>query len=391
MRYDAVIVGGGLVGAATALALAQAGMQIAVIDRDAPVTQVAPEFDGRGSAVALGSKRFLDRLGVWAVMEPHAGAILDIRISDGPSRLFLHFDHSAVGDEPMGWIVENRYTRLAFHAALAAERRIDWRAPARVSDLARDADGVTVTLADGSVLRGDLLIGTDGRASQVRDHARIPVRKIDYRQTAIVCGIEHERPHDGVAHERFLPPGPLALLPLADPHRSSVVWTETPDMAAALLALDDAALSEEMTARFGPWLGALRINTRRWSYPLSAQIAPRFHDHRLVLVGDSAHGIHPIAGQGVNLGWRDVETLVEELVAARRLGLSAGHADALARYTARRRPDVLSMLAATDALNRLFATDFAPVRLARDLGLAAVQRLPGLKHAFMRQAMGVRR
>lgn len=387
-RHDVIILGGGLVGASLAIALGQAGLRCALIDRDTPADQRQDAFDGRGSAVSLASKRVLAGLGVWDAIE-EKGPILDIRVSDGPSRLFLHYDHRTVGNEPMGWIIENRFLRRALHKIVAETPNVAWLAPAAATGFTRGPGWVGLTLADGQHLTAPLLVGAEGRQSAVRDWAGITVRRIDYQQTGIVCAVEHEKPHNGVAHERFLPIGPLALLPLQHPNRSSVVWTEDPAKVPGFLTLSDADFAFEIERRFGPWLGKLTMLGPRWTYPLTALMANRFDGDRIVLAGDSAHGVHPIAGQGVNLGWRDVAALAELLIDAARTGTDLGNPALLARYDAWRRPDSLGMLLATDGLNRLFATDFPPLRLARDLGLAAVNRLTPLKRVLIRHAMGV--
>ncbi len=387
-RHDVIILGGGLVGASLAIALGQAGLRCALIDRDTPADQRQDGFDGRGSAVSLASKHVLAGLGVWDAIE-EKGPILDIRVSDGPSRLFLHYDHRTVGDQPMGWIIENRFLRRALHKIVAQTPNVDWLAPAAATGFERGPGWVSLTLADGRRLTAPLLVGAEGRQSAVRDWAGISVRRIDYRQTGIVCAVQHEKPHYGVAHERFLPIGPLALLPLEHPNRSSVVWTEHPAKVPGFLALSDDDFAFEIERRFGPWLGKLSMLGPRWHYPLTALMANRFYGDRIVLAGDSAHGVHPIAGQGVNLGWRDVAALAELLIEAACTGSDLGSPDLLARYDAWRRPDSLGMLLATDGLNRLFATDFPPIRLARDLGLAAVNRLTPLKRLLIRHAMGV--
>lgn len=387
-RFDALIVGGGLVGATMAIALGRAGLSVAVIDQQAPKPQLDPKFDGRGTAVAYGCKTILDTLDIWRHVD-EAGPIRDIRVSDGPSRLFLHYDHRDVGDHPMGWIVENRFLRLAIERAIETVPTITRIAPMNVTGLGQDKDQAWVDLADGRRLTAPLLIGADGRKSQVREAAGIRSVTSDYHQTAIVCAVRHEQPHNGVAHERFLPAGPFAVLPLQDPHCSSIVWTEKRDLAGGMLALSDSDFASEMNRRFGPWLGDFTLAGPRWSWPLTVHLATRFFAGRMVLIGDAAHGIHPISGQGVNLGWRDVAALAELLVDAARLGQDLGSTDLLRRYEHWRRPDVLAMVAATDALNRLFSNDAAPIRLARDLGLAAVNRLVPLKKVFIRHAMGV--
>jgi 2-octaprenyl-6-methoxyphenol hydroxylase len=398
---DVAIVGAGLVGSTLALALGGAGFRVALIDREPPGVQTADAYDGRASAIALGSKRVLASLGVWDRLAPDAGPILDIRVSDGPSRLFLHYDHREVSDEALGYIVENRHLRRALAAALAGCPAVARRAGVAVDAIERPtgerptgaaantADVARLTVSDGSAIAARLVVGADGRGSRVRAAAGIPITAWRYPQTAIVCSVRHDRPHHAVAHERFLPAGPFALLPLRDPHHASIVWTESETKVGAMLALDDAVLSREMTRRFGDSLGALAIAGARWTWPLGLHHAERYVDARLVLVGDAAHGIHPIAGQGLNLGLRDVAALAEVLVDQRRLGLDIGDALGLERYQRWRRPDNVALLIATDGLNRLFTVDAAPVRLVRDLGLAAVDRLPPLKKLFMRHAMGL--
>jgi 2-octaprenyl-6-methoxyphenol hydroxylase len=387
--YDVAIVGGGLVGGTLALALGGAGFRVALIDRAPDTILLSDQHDGRGSAIALGSKRVLAALGVWDRLAGEAGPILDIRVSDGPSRLFLHYDHREVNDEALGYIVENRHLRRALAASLADCPLVTRRAPVALTRLVRDPARARLGLSDGSALDAALAIGADGRESAVRAAAGIALTAWRYPQTAIVCTVRHERPHRGVAHERFLANGPFALLPLKDPHRASIVWTESNRDVGAMMALDDAAFSREMTRRFGDSLGALAVEGGRWTWPLGLHHAERYVDARLALVGDAAHGIHPIAGQGLNLGLRDVAALAEVLVDARRLGLDIGSETVLARYQGWRRTDNVALLVATDGLNRLFTTDLAPVRLARDLGLAVVNRLPPLKQLFMRHAMGL--
>ena len=387
-QTDLLIVGGGMVGLTLANAVATAGLSVTVIDREAPTDALAAEFDGRVSAIAAGSARLLRAIGVWPGIEPDAEPILDIRVSDGDAPWFLHYDHSELGDEPLGYIVENRVIRKALHKRAEADDRIDHRAPASLGRVTRAAGGVSAIAGDGATLSARLLIAADGRGSAVREEAGIRVVRRPYKQTAIVCTIAHERPHDGVAQERFLTAGPFAILPMTG-NRSSLVWTERADLAPAMLALDDAAFLDEVAWRFTDYLGALSLAGPRWSYPLELSWATRTVDRRLALVGDAAHGIHPIAGQGLNLGLRDVAALAEVLVDAHRLGLDIGSATVLGRYQRSRRVDIVSMSIITDALNYLFANDVAPIKLARGVGLSVINRMPALKRNFMRHAMGL--
>lgn len=384
---DILIIGGGLVGGTMACALAQHGIHVAVVDSEDPATALAAEFDGRSSAIALGPKRVLDAAGLWVHIAPDAGPIEQIRVSDGPSPLFLHYDHQDVGDEPFGWIVENRTTRKALFKRFAELSDLTVLAPARVRNIDRDANRAVATLADGRTITAQLVIAADGRGSATRQAAGIGLTKWSYHQTAIVCTIAHEKPHNNVAQEHFLPAGPFAILPMTG-NRSSLVWTEKEHLVPAIMAQDDAGFMAELRHRFGTFLGEIRVEGPRFAYPLSLQFADSYVAQRLALIGDAAHGMHPVAGQGMNYGIRDVAALAEILVDAHRLGMDLGSAAVLERYQRQRRFDNLLMLGLTDAITRLFSNDVGPVKLARDIGLAVVNKLPPLKKLFMRHAMG---
>lgn len=393
---EAIIAGGGLVGLALAAALARAGIDTLVVDRDPPSAVLDPAFDGRASAIAYGSRRILEGIGLWPLVADGAAPIREIRVVDGASPLFLHYDHrdlgGQLGDQPLGHIVENRVLRHGLDRLAAGLPNLRRLTPRSAAAIDRDAHGVTVTLADGATLRGRLLVAADGKGSVVRAAAGIGVRQYPYAQTAIVTTAVHEAPHRDVAIEHFLPAGPFAILPLVpapgQPHRSSLVWTERTALAPGLLALDEERFAAELAARFGDHWGRVRPTGPRFAYPLGLQWADRFVCDRLALVGDAAHVIHPIAGQGLNLGIRDLAALAETVVDARRLGLDIGAPDALRRYAAWRQLDTVALGAVTDGLNRLFSNDLPPLRAARRLGLAAVHRLPALKRLFMRHAMG---
>ncbi|NQV82252.1 MAG: 2-octaprenyl-6-methoxyphenyl hydroxylase [Rhodospirillales bacterium] len=394
INTEVLIVGGGLVGATLAVALGQAGLDVAVVDTADPVANLDAGFDGRASAIALATQRVLAGLGLWTALQPQAAPILDIRVSEGNSPFFLHYDHHETGDEAFGYMVENRNLRTALFHRLRDLEAVRVCAPASVAALDRQGHGVTATLADGRSIRARLAVAADGRASQTREGAGIKVTNWSYQQFGIVCTVAHEKCHDFVANEHFLPAGPFAILPLmgdADRpgHCSSIVWTERADLAPAIMALDDASFMVELERRFGDFLGAIEVVGPRWSYPLSLQYAHETISHRLALVGDAAHAMHPIAGQGLNMGLRDVAALAEVVLDARRLGLDIGDGAVLERYQRWRRFDNTLMLAMTDGLNRLFSNNIRPLRLARDLGLAAVNQLPPLKKFFMRHAMGL--
>ena len=388
IKADILLVGGGLVGGPFACALAGAGLSVAVIDGETPETHLAPTFDGRASAVALASQRLLEGIGLWPDILPLAAPIKQIRVSDGASPLFVHYDHRDLGDAPFGWIIENRALRQAIQQALCRHSGVTWLAPARLVSLDRRVDGVTGYLADGRRISAQLAVGADGRRSPLRDAAGIKVTRWDYRQTAIVCTLRHSLPHRDTAQEHFLPAGPFAILPLTG-QRSSVVWTEKAHLVGAILAQDDAAFLRELESRLGDYLGSLTLEGPRFSYPLTLQFADRYTDRRLALIGDAAHGMHPVAGQGMNMGLRDVAALSQVLVDAHRLGQDLGDPELLDRYARWRRFDNLLMLGLTDGLVRLFSNDWAPLRLTRDLGLAAVDRAPTVKRFFMRHAMGL--
>jgi 2-octaprenyl-6-methoxyphenol hydroxylase len=385
---DVLIVGGGFVGLALACGLADSGITSVVVEAGDPRAALTRSFDTRASAIALTSRRLLNSTGVWPKLASRAAPMLDIRVSEGSSRLFLHYDHHEVGDEPFGHMVENHVLRRALLERAQELPALRLLAPAVTATLERREDGVEARLCDGTRIRAALVVAADGRRSRVRDEAGIRVTRWAYPQSAIVTTVEHDRSHDFVAHEHFLPEGPFAILPLLPETRSSIVWTERADIAPAIMALDDDAFTVQLRRRFGDFLGDVRPVGRRFCHPLSLQYAAAASGRRLALVGDALHAMHPIAGQGLNMGFRDVAALVDVVADATAAGGDPGSRAALARYERWRRFDNMLMLATTDALNRLFSNDFAPLRLARDIGLAAVHRAPPLKRFFMRHAMG---
>ncbi len=390
---DLLIVGGGLNGPTLALAAAQAGLSSTVIDALPEPTRKNAAFDGRAYALALASVRLLQNLGIWDRVAEHAQPMLAIKVSDGragegPSPFFLHFDHAEIEEGPMGHMLEDRYLRRALIEAMAEEPRITQVSNDTVTAQESDATGVTVTLASGKTLTGRLLIGADGRASGTAARAGIRRTGWGYGQTALVAAIEHELPHHGIAHQFFMPPGPLAILPLPG-NVSSIVWSESDATAARFAALPDDEFMEVLRPRFGDFLGAIKLRGARYTYPLSLTVANSFVADRLALIGDAAHGMHPIAGQGLNAGLRDVAALAQVMTEAARRGEDIAAPDVLARYQQWRRFDTATLALATDLTNRLFSNDNPLLRAARDLGMGALGHMPRLRRGFIREAAGL--
>ena len=387
-RHDLIVAGGGLTGLALAAAVGGAGYRVLVIEQAPLALLRSAPYDGRSTAVAQGPRRLLESIGVWPALAPDAGPIRDIIVREGFSPIQVHYDHREIGAEPLGYIIENRLIRGALLDRVAALPTVSLAAPAKVADLRLLATRAELVLADGREVAAPLVALCEGRQSTTRELAGIGVRRWAYGQTGIVLTVRHARPHQGLAVERFFPDGPFARLPMTG-ERCSLVWALEEEAAKAVLALDDQAFLGEVAERFGDDLGELALDGPRWSYPLALVLAERYTLDRLVLVGDAARGIHPIAGQGWNLALRDVAAVAEIVVDRLRLGLDPGDATALERYAAWRRFDSLAMVAVTDGINRLFANDVLPLRLARETGLALVERLPPAKRFFMRHAMGL--
>lgn len=391
LRTDVLIAGGGLVGASLGLALARAGIETLIVDSVSPDVAAGTGFDGRASAVASALCRMLTALDLWPDLEAQAEPIRDIvvsggTLSGGASPLFLHFDHRETG-APLGHMIENRHLRLAQARAMATCAGVTVRAPDRVAALDIRPGHVRADLASGLQVRAALCVGAEGRNSGVRALAGLKTMGWSYPQAGIVTTVTHERPHEGVAQQLFLPAGPFAILPLKG-NRSSLVWTERDDIAPEILARDAAGFAAELRRRFTDYLGEVAPVGPRWSYPLSLHLAREIVAPRVALVGDAAHVIHPLAGQGLNLGLKDVAALAETLVDARALGRDIGAPDVLEDYARWRRFDTVSLAAACDLLNGLFSNDNAAMRGLRELGLGLVDRIAPLRRAFMREAGG---
>lgn len=426
---DVILGGGGLVGQTLALALDQAGVRVVVIDAAKPAETLAPSFDGRAFAIAFASYRMWRALGLADQLDAVAQPIEQIMVTDGslrrgPSLLHLHFDGAEISTagvtpagttseeekrgairstfqgseqagetpavqrrEPLGLMLEARHVRLALDGAVKARRSIEMIQPMSVTAIARDAAGVAVTLANGKTLRAPLLVGADGRRSFVRQAVGIRTIGWDYPVTAIVATIQHTKPHGAVAHEYFLPNGPFAILPLKG-ERSNIVWAEPRKAAEALLKMNEADFIAELKLRFGDFLGELALEGPRFGYPLSLQLAERMIDQRVALAGDSAHGIHPLAGQGLNLGLKDCAALAECIADGMALGLDPGDVSILERYQRWRRFDNVSMALGMEVFDKLFSNDMRLLKLARRVGLAAVNAVGPARRFFMRYAGG---
>lgn len=398
-RYDIVIAGAGLTGAAFALAAAQAGLRVVMVDPQPFSAQLAPSFDGRSTAIAFSTFRMLDALELGETLRPHACRMDHILVTDGrrpgaasrpASPAFLRFDAEEIGGrtggEPLGYMVENRRIRTALAEAVT-QAGIEVRAPASVAGVEVDPGKATVTLADGSRLIAPLVVGAEGRGSTVRRAAGIDTLGWGYGQSGVVATVRLGRDHGNVAHEYFLPSGPFAILPLTE-QRASLVWTETTRRGEALRDASDAAFHAHLMRRFGEFLDGATVEGPRFVYPLSLSLAEKLVAPRIALIGDAAHGVHPVAGQGLNMGLKDAAALAEVLAEAARLGEDIGAETVLERYARWRRFDNAALAAGFDAFVRLFSNDIAPVRLARDLGMAAVNRIGPLRRAFMHEAGG---
>ncbi|MEA1940942.1 MAG: UbiH/UbiF/VisC/COQ6 family ubiquinone biosynthesis hydroxylase [Pseudomonadota bacterium] len=398
---DVVIAGGGLSGMTLALAMEQAGLSVAVVDALEVSDQLTPEFDGRASALAYTSWRMFEALGVAEHLREHAQRIEDIVVCDGrpyggtkpggPGPHTLHFDRREISEgpdgEPLGWMVENRRSRQALVKALQARPQIQVIAPARAEGFERRGSDIDLVLESGDRLRGKLMVACDGRFSRLRDQAGIRAAGWSYGQHGIVTTVRHEKPHNGVAYEYFMPGGPFAILPLTG-NRASLVWTERDDVAAALKAAPDDVFQEELENRFGDFLGKVEPVGPRFAYPLKMRFAETFCLDRIALVGDSARGIHPLAGQGFNLGIRDAAALAEVCGEAKRVGLDFGSVATLQRYADWRKLDSATLTLGMEVFNRLFSNDIEPVRQIRGLGISLVDRIPPVRRFFMRHAGG---
>ncbi|MEL6359540.1 MAG: UbiH/UbiF/VisC/COQ6 family ubiquinone biosynthesis hydroxylase [Pseudomonadota bacterium] len=394
--YDIVVVGGGLAGALSGLALARLGFRLAIIDPQPIEAMLDQSYDGRTTALAYACVRLLERLDLWADMKSEAEPIRDILVTDGHrdrsgefagvAGLDMHFDSRQLdGEEALGWIIENRIMRREIYRALEREHRVELISGRKQTGFDPGKGRARLTLDNGDTIETLLVVAADGRYSPLRSAAGIKVHKWGYPQSGIVTVVTHDRPHKGVAQELFLPSGPFAILPMTE-NRASLVWTEKSDAARVYMALDDEKFRDAIASRFGEYLGHVDLQGPRWSYPLAFHLSHEFISKRLVLIGDAARAIHPIAGQGFNLGLKDIAALYDVLAEAQSVGLDIGQLATLEKYQQWRRYDSTTLALGTDVLNRLFSNNIAPIRHARRLGLGAVNAIAPLRKMFMRQA-----
>tara|TARA_B110000977_G_scaffold103724_1_gene135480 strand:+ start:7155 stop:8396 length:1242 start_codon:yes stop_codon:yes gene_type:complete len=386
---DIAIVGGGLNGPTLAIALEQRGLNVTVIDALPAPKRGMRDFDGRSYALAHASMRLLRGIDLWDAIKDHTQPMLEIKVTDGragtgPSPWMMHFDHTEIEEGPMGYMCQDRHLRQALLAKMDGAARITQMSGETV---VAQSSG-QLTLASGKTVTAKLIVGADGRASGTAERAGIKRTGWGYGQTAIVCAVEHELPHGGIAHQFFMPTGPLAILPLPN-NCCSIVWSETETRATKIMAIDDTDFLDALRPAFGSFLGELTLVGKRFSYPLGLTIANRFIADRVVLIGDAAHGVHPIAGQGLNAGLRDVAALVDVLSDAKARGEDIASAAVLARYEQWRRFDTATLAAATDTFNKLFSNDNPLLRAVRDMGMGVINATPRLRRTFIREAAGL--
>lgn len=387
MEYDVAIVGGGLSGNLMALALARAGVSVAVVDPTPRQTMTDPAFDGRSYAMALTSCRVLEALGLWPDLAPQAQEILRVRVSDAAARdAVLAFDHHEIQTPTLGHMIEDRHLRRVVLEHVDQTDGITVLQQ-QTTGLTVDTTGVDVQTT-GAALRAALVVGADGRGGRVAEWAGIRRLEKDYGQTSLVCAIRHSLPHEGTAQQIFFPSGPLAVLPLRD-NCSGLVWTEARAIANALQDLPDEQYLAVLNDRLQGVLGQLELVGGRYAYPLTLKLAHTAVADRVALIGDAAHGLHPIAGQGLNAGIRDIAALEATISSARRCGLDIGQSTVLAEYQRWRAFDNSSLAMATDGFNGLFSNENPLLRAGRRLGMRWVGALPGLRRAFAREAMGL--
>ena len=390
---DIIIVGGGLNGSLMAIAAANIGFSTIVLDSKDNEASAENRFDGRSYALALSSVRLLKNLDIFEDIIDKSQPILDIKILDGklvqgPSQFSLHFDNNEIHDGPMGQMVEDRFIRKALFTKINKNKQIDYKFNSKVTEHKKQSGFISVTLNNGKILNTKLLVGADGRNSELANRADIKKSGWKYNQSALVCAIEHEADHNGVAWQYFMPSGPLAVLPMTG-KRSCIVWTEQNANAKAINLFDETRYTKILAARLGNFLGKFKIIGDRHTYPLELSIADRFIDERLALIGDAAHSVHPIAGQGLNAGFKDIAVLAHIIQDAHHRGEDLGSLGVLKRYEEWRRFDSAQLAYSTDLFNKLFSNENEALRLARNIGLKLLDSIPVAKRNIIKEAAGI--
>ena len=390
---DIIIVGGGLNGSLMAIAAANIGFSTIVLDSKDNEASAENRFDGRSYALALSSVRLLKNLNIFKDIIDKSQPILDIKILDGklvqgPSQFSLHFDNNEIHDGPMGQMVEDRFIRKALFTKINKNEQIDYKFNSKVTEHKKQSGYISVTLDNGKKLDTKLLVGADGRNSELANRAEIKKSGWKYNQSALVCAIEHEADHNGVAWQYFMPSGPLAVLPMTG-KRSCIVWTEQNANAKAINLFDETRYTKILAARLGNFLGKFKIIGDRHTYPLELSIADQFIDERLALIGDAAHSVHPIAGQGLNAGFKDIAALAHIIQDARNRGEDLGSLGVLKRYEEWRRFDSAQLAYSTDLFNKLFSNENEALRLARNIGLKLLDSIPVAKRNIIKEAAGI--
>ncbi|MDC3128442.1 UbiH/UbiF/VisC/COQ6 family ubiquinone biosynthesis hydroxylase [Paracoccaceae bacterium] len=390
---DIIIVGGGLNGSLMAIAAANIGFSTIVLDSKDNEASVENRFDGRSYALALSSVRLLKNLDIFKDIIDKSQPILDIKILDGklvqgPSQFSLHFDNNEIHDGPMGQMVEDRFIRKALFTKINKNEQIDYKFNSKVTEHKKQSGYISVTLDNGKKLDTKLLVGADGRNSELANRAEIKKSGWKYNQSALVCAIEHEADHNGVAWQYFMPSGPLAVLPMTG-KRSCIVWTEQNANAKAINLFDETRYTKILAARLGNFLGKFKIIGDRHTYPLELSIADQFIDERLALIGDAAHSVHPIAGQGLNAGFKDIAVLAHIIQDAHNRGEDLGSLGVLKRYEEWRRFDSAQLAYSTDLFNKLFSNENEALRLARNIGLKLLDSIPVAKRNIIKEAAGI--
>lgn len=383
MNYDVIISGSGLIGLITAIGLSNDSVSVAVIEKSSLPRTVD---DNRAFAISQGSKKILEKLGIWRILEGEAEPILDICILDGNSPFTVHYDHKMVGEEPMGYVIKSAIIWNAINNNFL--RKLNIYSPRSYKTISYDEGYVEVTLDNDQKLISSLFICAEGKNSKLPELFSIPMIKFDYKQNSMVFNVKHELHHQNLAVERFFPGGPFAILPMKGGYTSSIVWTEKCEISKMLMSLSEEEFVIELKKRFGSYLGEIELEGERKSYPLSFTFARKLHKSRILLIGDSAHSIHPVAGQGLNLGMRDVESVIRQITAAKSSGIDVGSNYLLKKISCDRYFDNFTMALATDGLNRIFSNRILCAQVLRNLGLMVVENSDFLKKSFVRHAMG---